>query len=104
MQRWNDHIKPVELTELDKQSHKIVIAFVLAKFEDEIRNAEINWLELIEGSIYEFLHRTVLTDIKPHVFHKMQSNKEDEDKLNKFILKKLTPELDGLEPEFIEKL
>jgi putative hydrolase of HD superfamily len=38
MQRWNDHIKPVELTELDKQSHKMVFAYVIAKFEEEDRN------------------------------------------------------------------
>ena len=33
MNRWNDHIRPVELTELDKQAHKMVIAYVIAKFE-----------------------------------------------------------------------
>ena len=33
MQRWNDHIRPVELTELDKQAHKMVIAYVLAKLK-----------------------------------------------------------------------
>ena len=26
MQRWNDQIRTVELTELDKQAHKMVIA------------------------------------------------------------------------------
>jgi competence protein ComGF len=28
MQRWNDHIRPVEFTELDKQAHKMVIAML----------------------------------------------------------------------------
>ncbi|MDR0198900.1 MAG: hypothetical protein LBI08_04070 [Methanomassiliicoccaceae archaeon] len=32
MRRWNDHLRPTELTELDKQAHKMVIAWVLAKF------------------------------------------------------------------------
>ena len=26
MQRWNDKIRPIELIELDKQAHKMVIA------------------------------------------------------------------------------
>ena len=30
IQRWNDHVRPVELTELDKQAHKMVIAYVIA--------------------------------------------------------------------------
>lgn len=100
MHRWNDHIKPVELTELDKQAHKMVIAYVLAKFEEEDRSASINWQGLIEGSIFEFLHRTVLTDIKPPVFHKMEIKKKPE--LNDLVLNTLTPELDGLTPDFKE--
>jgi putative hydrolase of HD superfamily len=100
MQRWNDHIKPVELTELDKQSHKIVLAYVIAKFEEEDRNIKINWQSLIEGSIFEFLYRTVLTDIKPPVFHKIKQEKEKQ--LNEHVLKKLTPEMEGLNPEFIK--
>jgi putative hydrolase of HD superfamily len=34
IQRWNDHVRPVELTELDKQAHKAVIAYILAKMEE----------------------------------------------------------------------
>jgi len=63
--RWNDHVKPVELTEIDKQSHKMIIAFLLGKFEETYGNLIIDWVKLIEGSIFEFLHRVVLTDIKP---------------------------------------
>lgn len=37
MQRWNDKIRPVELRELDKQAHKMIIAYVLGKFEEEKR-------------------------------------------------------------------
>lgn len=29
MQRWNDKIRPVDLRELDKQAHKMIIAYVL---------------------------------------------------------------------------
>ena len=37
MQRWNDHIRPKGFTELDKQGHKMIIAYMLAKFEEDER-------------------------------------------------------------------
>jgi putative hydrolases of HD superfamily len=100
MNRWNDHIRPVELTELDKQAHKMVIAYVLAKFEESDRDIEINWQNLIEGSIFEFLHRTILTDIKPPVFHKMMEEKADD--LNNYVIDQLNMDMDGLGKHFKE--
>jgi putative hydrolase of HD superfamily len=91
IQRWNDHVRPVELTELDKQAHKAVIAYILAKMEEDARDVKIDWIKLIEGSIFEFLHRTVLTDIKPMVFHRLVQEKGKE--LNNWVFKKLEEEL-----------
>ena len=31
MQRWNDQIRMVEITELDKQAHKMITAYILGK-------------------------------------------------------------------------
>jgi putative hydrolase of HD superfamily len=42
----------------------------------------------------------VLTDIKPPVFHKIKQKKEKQ--LNEHVLKNLTPEMKGLNPEFIK--
>ena len=53
IQRWNDKIRPVELTELDKQAHKMIIAYVLGKYEEN--NSDFNWIDIIEGSIFEYL-------------------------------------------------
>lgn len=100
MNRWNDHIRPVELTELDKQAHKMVIAYVLAKFEENDRSANIDWTKLIEGGIFEFLHRTILTDLKPPVFHKMMEEKEKD--LNNYVLKNLESDLKGVNQNFID--
>ena len=100
MNRWNDHIRPVELTELDKQAHKMVIAYVIAKFEESDRDIDINWQNLIEGGIFEFLHRTILTDIKPPVFHKMMEEKGED--LNKYVLQQLDEDMDGLGHNFKE--
>lgn len=78
IRRWNDHATPVEFVELDKQAHKFVIAYLLAKYEEHINNAEIDWERLILQFCYEFFERIVLTDIKPPVFHKLSQthNKE----------------------------
>ncbi|MDN5363006.1 MAG: hypothetical protein PWQ91_67 [Eubacteriales bacterium] len=88
IQRWNDHIRPAQgFTELDKQAHKMIIAYVLAKFEEEERKREVNWIELIEGGILEFFHRVVLTDIKPPIFYKLLEKHRD--KLNKWVFDRL---------------
>lgn len=82
--RWNDYPKMVDLVELDKQAHKFIVAYFIAKFE---RDIDINFI--IEGGIFEFLSRVVVTDIRPDVFHEIQKNKSDE--INKWVLGKLEP-------------
>jgi putative hydrolase of HD superfamily len=32
MHRWNDHLRSVDLTEMDKQAHKAAISWILGKF------------------------------------------------------------------------
>jgi putative hydrolase of HD superfamily len=99
MQRWNDHIRPVELTELDKQAHKMVIAYVLAKLEED-RGEIIDWRSLIEGGIFEFLQRVILTDIKAPVFHKMREDKVVRNKLDQHVFNELKNDVNGLNPLF----
>jgi putative hydrolase of HD superfamily len=105
MQRWNDLIRPIELTELDKQAHKMIMAYVIAKIEEDSRkNAvgeSINWLDLIDGFLFEFLYRLVLTDIKPQVFHKIREEKGEE--LDHHVLNELKKDFNGLNKEFLAK-
>ena len=70
MQRWNDHIRVEGFTELDKQAHKAMILYVLARHEED-EGAELNWRVLVEGLIFEYIHRSFLTDIKPPVFYEL---------------------------------
>ena len=93
IQRWNDHVRPVELTELDKQAHKVGIAYVLAKFQEQ--REKIDWIRLIEGAFFEFLQRVVLTDIKPPVFHYLM--KKAGKRLNEYVIKEVADEIAGLE-------
>lgn len=98
IQRWNDHIRPQGFTELDKQAHKMLIAYVLARYEEDDRGATVDWRRLIEGGIFEYLHRIVLTDIKPPVFHELMRSHGEE--LNHWVFNKLLPVTAGLGEEF----
>ncbi|HME45363.1 MAG TPA: HD domain-containing protein [Syntrophorhabdales bacterium] len=89
MQRWNDKIRPVELRELDKQAHKMVISFVLGKFEEE--NPEFNWVEIIEGGLFEFLQRIIVTDLKPQIFHRIREDQSKYEQLNRWVFEQLAP-------------
>ncbi|MDR2543932.1 MAG: HD domain-containing protein [Methanobrevibacter sp.] len=100
MQRWNDHIRPVNLVELDKQAHKIIIAYTIAKTE-ESENNEINWIDLINKFLFDFFYRIVLTDLKPPIFHKMIEKKEKE--LNQYVLSIIEPKLNSFNRDFADK-
>lgn len=100
IQRWNDHIRPsFGFTELDKQAHKMFYAYVLAKCEGE-GNYDENLL--IDGGIYEFLHREILTDIKPPIYHSLM--KEKGDKINEWVLNQIKPRVECLNGDFFEKM
>ncbi|NSW92854.1 MAG: HD domain-containing protein [Firmicutes bacterium] len=103
IQRWNDHIRPSKgFTELDKQSHKMMFAYVLAKIEESDRKANINWRRLIEGGIFEFFHRIMLTDIKPPIFHMLMEQKGE--MLNNWVLEQLQKDgFDRIKDGFFEK-
>ncbi|MCM8813320.1 MAG: HD domain-containing protein [Candidatus Omnitrophica bacterium] len=91
IQRWNDHVRPVEFTELDKQAHKMIIAYVIAKFEEQRGNC-VEWIDLIEGAMFELLQRSVLTDIKSPVFHQMM--RDNKANLDTHVIEQLRQECD----------
>jgi len=97
MQRWNDHPKPVEFTELDKQAHKMIIAYVLAKLEEDA-GGRVDWQALIEGGIFEFIHRIRLTDLRPDVFHRLMA--ECGEPLNAWVFKNSRQDLESFDPQF----
>lgn len=99
IQRWNDHIRPwVGFTELDKQSHKMFYAYVLAKCQGD----EVDYQKLIEGGIFEFFHRIIVTDIKPPIYHKLV--KEKGTQLNEWVFTQLKDVLSPLTGGFYERM
>ena len=101
IQRWNDHIRPKGFSELDKQAHKMVFTYVLAKLEENDHKAEVNWRNLIEGGIFEYLHRIVLTDIKPPIFHKLMAERGEQ--LNRWVVEKLTDKIAPVKGGFLPR-
>ena len=93
MQRWNDQIRPVELTELDKQAHKMVIAYVLGKYEE---HSGFAWTGAIEAGLFEYLQRLVLTDLKPQVFYKIKEDAARYEQLNEWVYSTLSPAISPL--------
>lgn len=92
MHRWNDHLCPVDLTELDKQAHKAAIAWVLGKYEERAGN-DVDWRTIIEHTMFSFIQRSVLTDLKPQVFHRIVSEKRSQ--VNRYV----SDEFDRLVPD-----
>ncbi len=101
IQRWNDHIRPQGFTELDKQAQKMVIAWLIASYEEEKEAAAIDWPKLIEGGIFEYLHRVILTDIKPPVFHRLMKERGPE--INQWVYQQLGPDLLSIKDDFYNK-
>lgn len=100
MQRWNDQIRTVELTELDKQAHKMIAAYVLGKFEESEKNRQLDWTSIIEAGLFEFLQRIVLTDLKPPLFYEIKQDKEKYSKLNTWVYNRIYPFIKCLGDDF----
>lgn len=95
--RWNDYPRISNLVELDKQAHKFIIAYFIAKMEKNV-----NMRALIEGGIFEFLKRVVVTDIRPDVYHEIERQKKDE--VNSWVLSQIKELIKDIEDgEFFKR-
>lgn len=91
IQRWNDKIRPVDLIEMDKHAHKVIIAYCIAKYEEK-QGKDVNWQMLIKGSIYELLRRIIISDIKSPIYYKIKLDyKEIYKKMNSWVFESLAP-------------
>lgn len=96
IERWNDHIRPSRgFCELDKQAHKMIYAYTLSSLCDDIDKNM-----LARGCLFEFLHRLVLTDIKPPVFHRLTERKGEQ--INSWVISSLRENLCEISGDFFE--
>lgn len=75
---------------MDKHAHKMIIAYCLAKYEEE-RGTEFDWIDIIRGGIYELLKRIEISDIQSPVYKEISKNKELMQKLNIHVYNSLEP-------------
>lgn len=80
----------------------MMILYILAKYEEQDHGAKLNWRVLIEGGIFEFMHRIILTDIKPPIYHELM--RVHGRKLNAWIYSQLERRVPELDEVFFDKL
>ena len=73
-------------------------AYVLAKCEGD----EVDYKKLIEGGIFEFFHRIIVTDIKPPIYHKLV--KEKGAQLNEWVFTQLEEVLSPISNDFFSRM
>ncbi|WP_300155275.1 HD domain-containing protein [Solidesulfovibrio sp.] len=107
MKRWNDKHRSMDLVEVDKQAHKMMVAWMLY----ERNSAHLSrpeklalGLEIVEGGLFEYLYRLVITDIKPPVFYKIKANPDHYRQLTAWVLGQLEPRVRELGDDLWERL
>ncbi len=99
MKRWNDKLRAMDMYEVDKQAHKMIVAWLLLVINSRGKPEEER-LELarkvVEGGIFDYFYRLVITDIKPPVFYKIKEDKEHYRALSNWVLSELDPMLSSL--------
>lgn len=92
VERWNDKLRPIPLMQMDKHAHKMMIAYVLARYEEDLGN-EFNWRDIIKGGVYELIRRCIISDIQSPVYREIAKNKKLLNKLNFMIFKEVESKL-----------
>lgn len=107
MKRWNDKLRPIELWEVDKQAHKMIIAWILLLLNTEHQGTAASLetgQKVIEGGIFEYLYRLIITDIKPPIFYRIKSNPHHYQQLTEWVLEQLAPKVQPLGEGFFHRL
>ncbi len=107
MKRWNDKLRPVELLEVDKQAHKMIAAWMLYQHNSRSLDLEERLTlgqTVVEGGLFDYLYRLVITDIKPPIFYQIKSNPEHYRQLTEWVLAELEPKVQTLGQPFWDRL
>lgn len=105
--RWNDKLRPVALVEIEKQAHKMLVACALwrqASLHLTARDSAELATSIIEGALFDYFYRLIITDIKPPVFYKIRQHREQYEQLTGYVLAQLKPPLIAAYPAFWQRL
>lgn len=91
IQRWNDMARPMDLVEMDKHGHKMALAWMIAR-EEEDRGRPVHWTHLVEGAIFELFRRIVIADIKATIQRDIRRRSpEVAARLDDFAIRSIAP-------------
>jgi putative hydrolases of HD superfamily len=106
MLRWNDKQRASELYEIDKQGHKMLLACALWQQNSQHLGIEAKHSmgqKIIEGGLFDYLYRMVITDIKPPVFYRIKEKPEHFRQLTEYVIAKLEPIVAPLDSGFWQR-
>ena len=84
--RWNDLIRPFDMVEMDKAAEKMVLAYIIGKFEENKGN-KIDWIWIIYASLFDLLKKIALCDIKAPIQQMLKKEYPEEYlRLNEWVL------------------
>lgn len=87
IERWNDLARPFALVEMDKAGEKMVLAYIIGKYEEQCGKT-VDWHWMIYAAVFDLFKRIALCDIKSPVQRMIRSRYPDEyKKLNAWVLK-----------------
>ncbi|MEG6505977.1 HD domain-containing protein [Nitratidesulfovibrio sp. 1201_IL3209] len=107
MKRWNDKLRPVELMEVDKQAHKMIVAWLLLQLNTRNLPAEERLrlgAEVVEGGLFDYFYRLVITDVKPPVFYRIKENEAHYRELTEWVADELEHIVRPLDEDFWQRL
>ena len=91
IQRWNDLVRPFDLVEMDKAAEKMVLAYIIGKYEEN-NGHKIDWYWMIYASLFDLLRKIALCDIKAPVQQMLKKEFPDEFmRLNEWVLNQYKP-------------
>lgn len=86
IERWTDLVRPFELIEMDKSAEKMVLAYMIGKFEEAKENV-IDWEWMIYASLFDLLRKIALCDIKSPLQRQIKREYPEEyERLNDWVL------------------
>ena len=103
MRRWNDKLCPVNLYEIDKQAHKMLVAWMLTELNSRNLSAGERLQlghDVVERGLFDYFYRLVITDIKPPIFYRIRENEANYRELTAWVLDELRPALEPLDEAF----
>ncbi len=87
--RWNDRMRPHDLSQLDKEAHKMFLVYLFGRLEE--REVDLDWDKLISAGVFQLLKKTALSDIKVAVMRRVTEDQELNNRINVWVAEKFRP-------------